>query len=306
MHVYDYVYWDISGVCNSNCTYCCNGKKSLAGSLHSDLAGFLQPLEFETAIMFLTAKGVIAPGQTRIELYNWGEPFMHPKFEDMVNIVAKKGFNIGLSTNASILKKIPPEAIRLLAGVSFSMPGFSQKSYDRIHGLEFEDICINIRSITEQIRLISNEVPISVVFHLYEFNKTEIVMARKFCDSLKINFTSLYGYLNGFSMAKDYFTGVVVEEVCKKIKNELLLDKLEVIRNNRPAGYQCPQDSILVLDEFCNVLQCCGTDRLVPGHVVGKLTDIDFGYLSSIRKNAAICQLCSKLKIDYMWHNSCV
>lgn len=306
MRVYDYVYWDISGVCNSNCSYCCNGRKSLSGRIHRDLAGFLQPREFESAIVFLMEKSVIVPDQTRIELYNWGEPFMHPKFEDMIKIVANKGFKIGLCTNASMLKKIPSDAVPMIADIRFSMPGFSQKSYDRMHGFEFEIICRNIRAITEQIRIIYSEAPISVVFHSYEFNRSEVAMVREFCDSLKIDFTNLYGYLNGFTMAKDYFTDVVSKEDCKKITNELLLEQLEAIRQNRPAGYQCPQDSILVLDEFCNVLQCCGTDRRVSGHVIGKLTDIDFEQLPNIRKNAATCLFCSNLKIDYMWHNSCV
>jgi len=83
-----------------------------------------------------------------------------------------------------------------------------------------------------------------------------------------------------------------------------MIDRLEAIRQNRFTGYQCPQSAILVLDEFCNVLLCCGTDRRVPGHVIGKLRDVDYEHLPSIRESAVTCQVCSKLKIDYLWHNA--
>lgn len=264
----------------------------------------MRPKEFEDALIYLKVKGVIVPDQTVIELYNWGEPFLHPEFEAMIKIVTNQGFRFGLSTNASILKTIPSDTVPKLAEIRFSMPGFSQESYDRIHGLKFDVICRNIRAISEQIRAIYSDVRITVAFHLYEFNRSETAPAREFCDKLKIEFLPLYAYFNGYSMAKDYFTGIMLREDYENIANDLMIDQLEAIRQNRPAGYKCPQSAILALDEFCNVLLCCGTDRRVPGHVIGKLRDIDYEYLPSIRKSAATCLLCSKLKIDYMWHNA--
>lgn len=304
MHVYKQVFWDISGKCNSNCRYCCSGKRSLSGDAHRALAGFLKPRDLEDALIFLMAKGVIDPDRTRIELYNWGEPFLHPDFEAMVKNVASNGFSFGLSTNVSVLKTIPPDAVAKLAEIRFSMPGFSQESYDRMHGFKFDVICGNIRAINEQIRTISSDVRISLVFHLYEFNRFEINAAREFCAELKIDFIPIFAYLNGFTMAKDFFAGVMSIEDRKIITNELMIDRLEAIRQNRLAGYQCPQSAILVLYEFCNVLLCCGTDRRVPGHVIGKLRDVDYEHLPSIRESAAACSVCSKLKIDYLWHNA--
>ena len=269
------------------------------------MAGFLPREEFEDALVFLTERGAIAPNKTRIELYNWGEPFLHPHFETMLRTVSKMGFSFGLSTNASILKTIPVDTISKLAEVRFSMPGFSQNSYDRMHGFNFNVICDTIRAITASIRTVSPDTNIGIAFHLYKFNLSEIVEAKEFCKQIGIHFFPLYAYPNGFSMAKSFFAGEIPRRSAKNIENELLVDKLDIIRQKRPDDYVCPQSSILVLDEFCNVLQCCGTDRAVLGHILGKLQEVDFDYLQRLRKNAAVCSLCAKLKLDYMWHNAC-
>lgn len=78
---------------------------------------------------------------TNICLYNWGEPFLHPKFKEIIYYLSSLNLNIGLSTNAS--KPIYFEdsnALKNLRHMRFSMPGFSQESYDRMHSFDFEKI----------------------------------------------------------------------------------------------------------------------------------------------------------------------
>ena len=272
--------------------------------MHKNIAGFLPPEEFEDALVFLIERGIIAPKQTHIELYNWGEPFLHPHFEAMLKIVFKKGFSFGLSTNASTLKTILVDTISKLATVRFSMPGFSQKSYDRMHGFKFDVICENIKVITSQVRAVSPDANIGIIFHLYKFNLSEVVEAKDFCKKIGLNFFPTYAFPNGFSMAKSFFACEIPQVIAKSIEDELIVDQLEIIRQKRPYDYVCPQSSILVMDEFCNVLQCCGSDRAVSGHIIGKLREVDFDHLQELRKNTAVCSLCAKLKIDYMWHNA--
>ena len=68
------------------------------------------------------------------------------------------------------------------------MPGFSQKSYDRMHGFKFDVICENIRMITAQIRAVSTAPSIGISFHLYEFSLPEVEKAREFCKKIGIKF----------------------------------------------------------------------------------------------------------------------
>jgi MoaA/NifB/PqqE/SkfB family radical SAM enzyme len=301
MTPYNTIYWDIIGLCNSNCLYCCNGGNNVLGQKHREQANVLFPEEFEVALNILSNKGVAIPNQTHIELYNWGEPFLHPQFEDMTRMVTNRGFSLGLSTNASIVKTIPIEVIPKLKSIRFSMPGFSQYSYDKMHGFNFDTICNNIKIITEQIKSVPSNVFISIGFHFYKTNLSEMVEASMFCNKLGIHFFPFYAYLTSFTMMQKFLNN----EIDKKDINKIIhTEHLETVRQRRPADYICPQYTGLVLDEFCNVLQCCCTDRETTGHVIGKLQDIDFEKLPKQRCNSSVCSICHSLKLDYMWHNA--
>jgi MoaA/NifB/PqqE/SkfB family radical SAM enzyme len=268
----------------------------LSGSLHRSKAGILSPEDFAKGLDYMTKLDLIEPGKTTVELYNWGDIFLHPKFDEILKVVADRGFNFGMSTNGSTQKDIPESAIPKLSTLRFSMPGFSQASYDKIHGFRFEEICGNIKSITKQIRTVSREPKISIAFHYYKFNMHELPLCEKFCKDLDIWFHHFYAYFCGISMALDYYGKKLTE--C-----DLFLPKFDEIAKRRPKDYACPQLSVLVLDEFSNVLQCCGTDRLLVSHVIGNLYDVDFTKLDDIRKNRQVCKACKQYAIDYIGHN---
>lgn len=279
------IYWDTIGFCNSNCKYCPNGKKSIIGKGHRADAGILFPAEFEKALSYLVERGVAAPGYTTLHLYNWGEPFLHPWFQQILEVPIKKGFKFALSTNGSIVKYVPTKN---LYSLRFSMPGFSQASYDKIHGFGLENICSNIREIISQVRKEADPIPyISIVMHYYKWNNDEIALGKEFCKELNIYFEHFCANM-GLSM---YMANLESED--------LLTERLKSIGSKRPKDYVCPQYQSLVLDEHCNVLRCCGTDRTVPGHIVGNIYEVDFDK----PRKGAICDECGRLKVDYIGHN---
>jgi MoaA/NifB/PqqE/SkfB family radical SAM enzyme len=292
--------WDISGVCNAACKYCPSGSKNILGKLHKNQSSFLSPHEFEKALVFMTQNKIISPESTSIELYNWGEPFLHPQFETMLRIVSDLGFAFALSTNASVLKMIPAEVLWRLKSIAFSMSGFSQQSYDKIHGFNFDAICNNIVSIVAPIQLASPNTVLAVVFQLYRFNLSEVAAATTFCNRINIGFIPTCAHLTGIEMPKN--EAKYKEEL--SISDELLTEQWDSIRRNQSGLWSCQQYSNLVLDERCNVLQCCVTERFTPGNVIGSVYEIDFSNLDRQRKTASVCVSCNKLQIGYLAHNA--
>mgnify|MGYP000680686471 CR=1 FL=1 len=296
MEPYHTLYWDISGKCNAACKYCPSGSRNLLGSVHKSQAGFLSPKDFSNGLLYLNSIGVISNNPTRgthVGLYSWGEPFLHPNFEEMMDIVSDLGFKYSLSTNASTPKEIPRLALLRLLEIKFSMPGFSQESYDRQHGFDFETICRNIIDIINSVRVFTPTVSFSLVFQMYETNKHEVFAAKAFADRLGIRFELIAAHLTGFAMPKNGYPK----------PNEFMEKIFEKTREMQPEKWQCPQYDILVLDEFSNVVLCCATERATPGYVIGNIKDVDFNNLREQRKRSPVCVECIQLGIGYLAHN---
>ncbi len=144
--MYTSVYFEISGVCNGDCPYCLTGKKCVIGQNQKDIKarGFVNPHKFAETIDHLVTEKAISAKETIIHLYNWGEPFLHPHINQVLQVLYDRHFHYVISTNASIPKPIQPHLLQNLDLVILSLSGFSQKSYNRIHGFNFEEIKSNI------------------------------------------------------------------------------------------------------------------------------------------------------------------
>ena len=295
MEPYHTLYWDISGVCNAACKYCSSGSRNLLGNIHKSQAGFLSPKDFHDGLLFLGQKGIISRN-THVGLYSWGEPFLHPQFEDMMRVVSDLGFMYSLSTNASTPKEIPKFALSNLMELKFSMPGFSQLSYDKQHGFDFNTICNNIKMMVESIKWFTPNVKFVLVFQLYSHNGPEIEAARAFCDKLGIWFEPIVAHLTGLAMP--LLKGHLLPEL-----NDFIPRVFEETKKRQPLDWVCPQYDILVLDEYSNVVQCCATDRYTPDYVIGNIREVDFDNLKELRKKHSACPVCIKSGIGYLAHH---
>ena len=301
---YRVCYWDISGVCNAACRYCPSGSRSIIGNLHKSQAGFLSPEDFDDGLAFMIDRGIITPGITKIDLYSWGEPFLHPQFETMLKIISSKGIGFGLSTNASTLKEIPIEAMPMLKDIIFSMPGFSQESYDKMHGFSFNMICENIRSIVSSIRTakLREDTGFAIIYHMYKFNRHEIDSARAFASEMRIGFTPIVANLTGFAMPMNHklYEDLVVDNCHVEAWERIKMAQASL---GEKSAWHCPQYDSLALDEYSNIVQCCATERFVSGYIIGKLKEVDFSGLRELKRAAPICILCKEHGIGWLAHN---
>ena len=87
-----------------------------------------------------------------LDLYNWGEVFLHPDLQNIIRVINDYGLRYSISTNASIVPQIDEAFVKNLINIRFSMCGFSQESYDRIHKFEFDRIRGNISTIVSRLR----------------------------------------------------------------------------------------------------------------------------------------------------------
>lgn len=301
---YNIINIEVSGKCNANCRWCQTGKTNLNGM--NNYGGFMTYDKFKE-IYFYCRKENIIVDETVVELYNWGEPFLNPDFNKIIEFLNEQGTKFSLSTNGSIVRKFEGEStLKNLISLTISMPGFSQNSYDKMHGFNFEKIKKNIKEIVENFRSCGFIGNCYVSYHVYQFNKHELSSAKKFADEIGIDVFSYYAYFNGYDMTKSYLENTMDYNELMLSGKQLDLFYVDELIKHRPKYYNCPQYSRLVLNEQGNVLLCCGIDRDCKDYSWGNICDLSLKELYRIKQEAKICETCkrcSELGADYWGHN---
>ncbi len=243
--------------------------------------------------------GFIGPN-TEIALYNWGEPFLHPKFKEIIKFLNTENFKIVLSTNCS--KVVLFEEYGILSNLQFiilSMPGFSQRSYDKIHGFNFENIVKNIVEITQNFRSVGFKGRFVLTFHIYQFNLNEILPATEFATKNHLQFLPSLAFINDMERQRQYVNSELEYSDLKKATQDLLQfyltdEIIEERKKQKPIDYICPQYNLLNIDENCNVITCCGDNTCMD-----KIFNVKANEVNEWRTNSRACAECRKAGLDY-------
>jgi len=297
--VYKLAYLEISGICNAKCPWCTTGNRSLESSYPS---GFIAVGDFEKAIVRLLALDLIGPA-TCLELFIWGEPLLHPDFNGILRVLNKYHINFGISTNASKCVEIEDGLSTTMKYLTISMPGFSQTSYDRIHGFEFDRILRNIDILLKNFKKAGYAGTAKIAYHIYQFNIGEIPAAMDFCFRKKIRFMPSAAYLCDFNLAMSYLDNSVDYEELKGISKDLLLYYVDDLIASSPKDYACPQYDFLAINEKCEVITCCGISKDNADYSVGNLFALSAEEIRKGKLSKKVCAKCLSCGLAYWMHN---
>lgn len=297
---------DISGFCNARCKWCVTGRKNREGKQIS--RQYMSIDEFKHLYEHLYGKGFIEKS-TEIMLYSWGEPFQNKDYVKIIEYLSQQRQIFSVSTNASMVRLVHKgNSYETCKSFAFSMPGFSQDSYDRIHGFSFDKAKENIAMITENIRAEGFSGDGNISYHVYKFSKNEIPEAKKFAELLDLRFNAYYPYFNGNSMMEKYLEGGLSKEDCLESEQELFLSHVAELLKERPKNFRCILSDVISVDSDGNLVLCCASDEAVSEYNWGSIYDIEtYEQLRKKREQMLVCsscQKCRKLGIDYwMAHN---
>lgn len=238
--------------------------------------------------------------KTIIHLYNWGEPTLNPEIEKIIGIIAEHNLCCGISTNASKYVEINPSLLNSISYLFISMPGFSQKSYDKIHGFDFQKVLDNVE------RYINYYGPsrVFIPYHLYQFNIEEFPLALNFFSKKKVICLVYAAYFNDFNLAYSFLKGTMDNNTLKKASEQLLLYYVDDLIKKCPVDYTCPQFDKLVIDELENVLTCCVVPKNNRYYSIGSIFDLSSKDIHDKKTHQAICEDCLKSGLAYWMNNT--
>ena len=173
--MYKKVYVEITNNCNLNCDFCIK---------NSRINKFMSKDEFEIIL------NKLKPYTKYLYLHVLGEPLLHPKINEFINLANNYGYNINITTNGYLIDKIKDND-------NIYMMNISLHSYNDKYNIDIDDYLNNIFDSVD--KLLDNNTLINLRLWISNNNKYII-------DCIN----------------KRYNTSIK-EEKCK-IKNNLYLD----------------------------------------------------------------------------------
>jgi MoaA/NifB/PqqE/SkfB family radical SAM enzyme len=171
---------DVANLCNLRCPYCPTGARRKSGRAES----LIDPLLVERMLDELD-KYLIS-----VNLYNWGEPLLHPQIAAMVRMIHNRRIFTKISTN---LNTDNQEVLVDLceAGLDYltvSLSGASQEVYGRYHrGGNLDVVLENIRYVAAYKKRNNLRRPIIEFMYLvFKHNRQEMKDARHMAAELGV------------------------------------------------------------------------------------------------------------------------
>ncbi|HOI90173.1 MAG TPA: radical SAM protein [Candidatus Rifleibacterium sp.] len=297
---FETVYIDIVGYCNAKCFYCHSGSEAISREKKS-----MDPDNLDRILSKLIASKCVRKRQV-ISLYNWGDPLLYPKFGSIVDVIAKNNLRFAISTNCSVIPEINEKFARYADSIMFSVSGFSNETYGRMHGFDFEKIKSNMVKVIEQVRAYSKLVRFVMLFHVYKYNLHELKIAEMFCNEHNVIFNPYYAILNHWWKLDSYIKGESLDHEKKKYEDELFgVDEIGSIVKRTPKGFHCPQFDMLNVDESGNVVTCCQIPKNHKFYSSGNLLVSDeWTKILENKNNHSGCNECMSSGLAYYINGS--
>jgi MoaA/NifB/PqqE/SkfB family radical SAM enzyme len=289
------VYIEISGRCNAKCPYCARQrfKQRYSGK-------DMSPELFEKIIDHLSDIEVIDE-TSRIGLYNWGEPFLNKDINVILGILKEKNIKCYISSNFIKYPEIEDDKLSVLSSVTFSLSGFTQESYGKIHGAPLVKVLENFDRFYAKLRNYAPDTSILLVWHRYRFNESELWKAFKYFQRPAISFCPTIAYFNDMLEMIDYVEGSISKDRYSKAKNDIFFDQIDesiVLAKNNNTNSKCSQWDHLTIDEYGSLLLCCGVTTF--DNNLGSVLELSADEIWKRKKSELLCNKCKAFGLPFI------
>lgn len=244
------------------------------------------------------------PSVSHISLYSWGEPFLHPYLDKIIDYVHEKNVAVALSSNLSI--KFGDRIERIIKAnpdyLKVSLSGFYPKAYNNTHtGGDINLVKKNLILIRGLLDKYSSKTLIDINYHLYKDNSGEnIKKMEKFADDL------------GFVISKTYALVMPLERVIshlegnpdfqtKKLEDNLLVNIDEGIKASSKFALPkktCPfRENQININSDLTVPVCCVVWERDRNIVAENFLKSNLNEINLNKKQVELCNKCMSLNL---------
>lgn len=171
---------DPLNLCNLRCPLCPTGLGTLGRT-----RGKMELEKFQSII------DQIVPYAYSVELYNWGEPFLHPRIFDIVSYASERKISVRMSAN---LNRYNAEMARKtvesrLDALTVSVDGSTQETYEQYRrGGDLGRVLNNVRLLVAEKRRRKSRKPfLSIRMLINRYNEHQVEELREIATGLGVD-----------------------------------------------------------------------------------------------------------------------
>lgn len=178
---------DPVNICNLKCPVCPTGLHILGRE-----QGKIDFENFKTIVDQITKYTYV------LELYNWGEPFLHPRIFDMINYAHERKISVRMSSNMNYFnRKMAEQTVASgLDRLIVSVDGSTQEAYEKYRrGGKLAKVLHNVRLLVEEKERQKNPYPFILMRMLINrYNEHQIDEMRQIAEELGVDGFSTGGF----------------------------------------------------------------------------------------------------------------
>ena len=286
---------DVCGVCNLRCPSCPVG----GIGYESGTLGLMDVDLFRKLI----AKADDEFWIKGVNLFNWGEPMLHPRLPELIRIVKSRRLKCFLSTNLNLLRNIDEVLAARPDELRISLSGFTPGVYGQTHARgNIERVKRNMREFAEALARVDPPLPlrrgehevVQVFFHKYRHNLDEVEPMRELAAELGFGFSSCWAYYMSQEQARAVIDGQLGPEQRRFVEWQFALPipaAIDAARAFRDEPCRLLEEQ-LVLDLQGNLVPCC-TIYDLEVHRLGSYLDMSIEEQRAAKAEAPVCKRCT-------------
>lgn len=255
-----------------------------------------------------------------VGLFNWTEPLLHPRVNDLIRVVRSYGAECAISSNLNVLRDADGFVEADPTWVRVSVSGFTQDIYERGHRHGHIDrVKENMRILAEaRDRGIAKGLKPPVYecyYHRYIDNTADEFLMKEYAESLGYRFSTGWAFLMPLekilALNDPNSTTPLTDEDHKLIgRLALPLKKIFGKADRQPITSCNLMDDYITLDVNGDAWLCCGCSGRQTNNL-GNFLDMPLSELQARRRAHPLCTPCMAKGIsvaaqerdpDYQWY----
>jgi radical SAM protein with 4Fe4S-binding SPASM domain len=257
---------DIYGRCNLRCRFCPEGQRlNEQPALRMSFSSFQQWI------------GPLIPELKQLELFNWGEPFLHEELFEILQWSAERnpGLILRLSTNGTLITEVVAEHLirSPVRTLTVTIAGLTKENYIYYHGVDALKRVINsLRVMTAAKKRLGSSTPkIRLRYLCFSFNLVSAAEVRRW---VKQNLSSHASLIDRVTVREGYLCGSTFSE--EEIKEAYGIDPKNLSSVPIPLYPSCQKSpAIPAIRADGAVFPCCNLPYKKE-YIVGFLGETTF------------------------------